>query len=172
MSSLSTEKLVSAAKSGDADAFGELYALYARDLYRFALYYTGSPTLAQDAVSEAVLSAFENLSSLRKNDSFKQWLFKILLNGCKKAQKEKALASRLISLNDLTEDPAEEPDMSVRVGIMHAMLELSEAERETVLLSYVSGYTSREIGKMTGERDTTIRSRLSRAAAKLRKHLT
>ena len=62
--------------------------------------------------------------------------------------------------------------MSVRVGIMHAMLELSEEERETVLLSFVSGYTSREISKITGEKDTTIRSRLSRAAAKLRKHLT
>lgn len=172
MSSLTVEKFVSAAKEGDADAFGELYALYARDLYRFALYYTGSPTLAQDAVSDAVLCAFENLSSLRKNDKFKQWIFKILLNCCKKTQKEKALASRLVSLNDLTQTPAEENDMSVKVGIMHAMLELSEEERETVLLSFVSGYTSREISKMTGEKDTTIRSRLSRAAAKLRKHLT
>ena len=172
MSSLTVEKLVSTAKNGDADAFGELYALFARDMYRFALYYTGSPTLAQDAVSEAVLSAFENLSSLRKNDSFKQWLFKILLNCCKKMQKEKALATRLVSLGDLTETPAQEHDMSVKVGIMHAMLELSEAERETVLLSFVSGYTSREISKITGEKDTTIRSRLSRSAAKLRKHLT
>ena len=56
MSSLTVEKLVTTAKNGDADAFGELYALYARDLYRFALYYTGSPTLAQDAVGDAVLS--------------------------------------------------------------------------------------------------------------------
>ena len=152
MSSLTTEKLVSKAKNGDADAFGELYKLYARDMYRFALYYTGSPTLAQDAVSDAVLSAFENLPALRKNESFKQWQFKILLNCCK--------------------TPSCENDMSVKVGILHAMLELSEEERETVLLAFVSGYTSREISKMTGEKDTTIRSRLSRAAAKLRKHLT
>lgn len=172
MSSLTVEKLVSTAKTGDTDAFGELYALYARDMYRFALYYTGSPTLAQDAVSDAVLCAFENLTALRKNDKFKQWMFKILLNCCKKTQKEKAMASRLVSLNDLTETPAAENDMSVKVGIMHAMLELSEEERETVLLSFVSGYTSREISKITGEKDTTIRSRLSRAAAKLRKHLT
>ena len=172
MSSLTTEKLVSKAKNGDADAFGELYKLYARDMYRFALYYTGSPTLAQDAVSDAVLSAFENLPALRKNDRFKQWQFKILLNCCKKTQKEKALAARLVSLGDLAETPSCEHDMSVKVGILHAMLELSEEERETVLLAFVSGYTSREISKMTGEKDTTIRSRLSRAAAKLRKHLT
>ncbi|MCI6771898.1 MAG: RNA polymerase sigma factor [Oscillospiraceae bacterium] len=172
MSSLTVEKLVTTAKNGDADAFGELYALYARDLYRFALYYTGSPTLAQDAVGDAVLSAFENLPTLRQNDRFKPWLFKILLNQCKKTQKEKAFAARLVSLNDLTETPAEEHDMNVKVGILHAMLELSEEERETVLLSFVSGYTSREISRMTGEKDTTIRSRLSRAAAKLRKHLT
>ena len=172
MSSLPTEKLVAAARSGDADSFGELYALYARDMYRFALYYTGSPSLAEDAVSEAVLSAFENLSGLRDNKKFRQWLFTILSNCCKKAQKEKALAARLVSLNNLTEEPAEEHDMSTRVAIMHAMLELSDEERETVLLSFVSGYTSREISKMTGEKDTTIRSRLSRAAAKLRKHLT
>ena len=78
----------------------------------------------------------------------------------------------MVSLNDLTETPAEEHNMNVKVGILHAMLELSEEERETVLLSFVSGYTSREISRMTGEKDTTIRSRLSRAAAKLRKHLT
>lgn len=43
-------RLVEQAKAGSADAFGQLYAQYAQDLYRFAYYYLGSREEAEDAV--------------------------------------------------------------------------------------------------------------------------
>ena len=77
-------ELVTLAKNGSAEAFGELYEIYYKDMYCYACYVTGSESLAQDAVSDAVLSAFQQIGSLRKPAAFKGWLFKILCASCKR----------------------------------------------------------------------------------------
>ena len=64
---------VQQAKKGDSHAFARLYEIYYKDLYHFALYYTKDSITAEDAVSSAVLKAFEQLHKLRKNDAFKSW---------------------------------------------------------------------------------------------------
>jgi len=76
-------RLVEQAKAGSADAFGQLYAQYAQDLYRFAYYYLGSREEAEDAVQDAVCAAFQGVGALRSAASFKAWLFSILANTCK-----------------------------------------------------------------------------------------
>ena len=58
---------VQQAKKGDSHAFARLYEIYYKDLYHFALYYTKDSITAEDAVSSAVLKAFEQLHKLRKN---------------------------------------------------------------------------------------------------------
>lgn len=68
-------RLVEQAKAGSADAFGQLYAQYAQDLYRFAYYYLGSREEAEDAVQDAVCAAFQGIGALRSVSSFKAWLF-------------------------------------------------------------------------------------------------
>lgn len=72
-------RLVEQAKAGSADAFGQLYAQYAQDLYRFAYYYLGSREEAEDAVQDAVCAAFQGIGALRSVSSFKAWLFSILI---------------------------------------------------------------------------------------------
>lgn len=74
------EELIRRAKRGDVKAFSRLYAQIYKELYRFALYMTKHPQDAEDAVSEAVISAFENMCSLRKEESFRSWMFTILHN--------------------------------------------------------------------------------------------
>ena len=55
----------------DAIAFKELYKTVYQDLYRFALCMMHHPQDAEDAVSEAVLSAYENIHSVP--GSFRFW---------------------------------------------------------------------------------------------------
>ena len=64
-------QLIKKAKLGDTKAFSQLYAEIYKDLYRFALYMTKHTQDAEDAVSEAVISAYENISGLKKENSFK-----------------------------------------------------------------------------------------------------
>ena len=58
--------LIQRARRGDSKAFARLYSEIYRDLYRFALCMLRHPQEAEDAVSEAVIAAYENISSLRK----------------------------------------------------------------------------------------------------------
>ena len=65
------QDLIRRARRGDIKAFSQLYARIYKDLNTFALYMTRHTQDAEDAVSEAVLSAYGNLSNLRKEESFR-----------------------------------------------------------------------------------------------------
>lgn len=170
MSSKITD-LVKAAKNGNADSFGELYELYAKDMYRFAYYYLSSEQYAQDAVSECVIIAYEKISSLKRNDSFKSWLFKILHNCCNKLLREKIVNMGNLEYSSLIELRANERDESEIISLKNALSRLSDEEREIVILYYCAGYSSKEIGKIMKLSDSTVRSKVMRANEKLRKYL-
>lgn len=171
MSSEIVSNLVKKAKNGSADAFGELYGLYAVDLYRFAYYSVGSVSAAEDCVSEAVCLAFENLPNLKKDEAFKSWMFKILHNCCKNAQKIKYLQKGNVELSQVKNLASDEKDQSESLSLMNAFKKLSEEEREIMILYYSQGYNSKEIGEILGLRDSTVRSKIRRATDKLRNML-
>ncbi len=171
MSSEFIKSLVIRAKEGDVQSFGKLYDIYREDMYRFAWYYTGSSTYAEEAVSNAVLSAFENITSLKKAESFKSWLFTILYNECKRAQREKMTANGLVEYGAQTETPAPEGDSDEIIALKNALTKLGDEEKEIIILYYSCGYTSKEISSLTGIRHSTVRSKISRATDKLRQLL-
>ncbi len=43
---------------------------------------------AEDVVSETVIAAYENIKKLKKEESFRSWIFTILMNQCKKHFKQ------------------------------------------------------------------------------------
>ena len=171
MSSVFIENLVLRSQQGDTQAFGELYEMFSKDMYRFAWYYTGERYLAEEAVSEAALSAFENIPSLKKASSFKPWLFKILYNECKRQQKSKIIS---VSFCESTDEEKEyiTGDADEAIALKNALKKLSDEEREILILYYSCGYSSKEISSITGIRASTLRSKISRATEKLRKLLT
>ncbi len=172
MSSEFISNLVKKAKNGSAEAFGELYEMYATELYRFAYYYMNSSIEAEDCVSEAVCLAFQNLQSLRKNESFKSWMFKILRNCCKNAQKVKLAKKDDVELSQAEGLSSSCKDMAENLSLKSALSTLSDEEKEIMILYFSSGYNSREIAELLGLKDSTVRSKISRAAAKMREMLT
>ena len=168
MSSNLIENLVTQAQSGNVDAFGELYEIFSKDMYRFALYYTGSPFLAEDAVSDAALAAFQKIGQLKRKEAFKPWLFKILFNCCKKQQREKALSLKKTELS-VAEDIAESGDRLESLAVKTALAALETQEREILLLSFIGGYSSGEIGEMLSMKSGSVRSKKARSVKKLRK---
>ena len=100
--------LIQRAKRGDIKAFSELYSRIYVELYRFALYTLKHPQEAEDAVSDTVMAAYEKISGLKKEESFRSWIFTILSNHCKSQFQKRRQA------DELDEDyPAEESDYSV-----------------------------------------------------------
>ncbi|MBQ8502886.1 MAG: sigma-70 family RNA polymerase sigma factor [Clostridia bacterium] len=168
MSSKITHDLVKNAQKGDVNSFGELYAIYNRDMFRFAYYYTGSVSAAEDCVSETALIAFQKINQLKKASCFKSWLFKILYNQCKAAQKEKAFAMNTVDYQSQVSLSSANDDKSESIELKNALKSLSDEEREILILYYSCGYTSKEISEITELKDATVRSKISRSTAKLR----
>ncbi len=171
MSSKIIDNLVSSAKNGSAEAFGELYDIYAKDMFRFAYYYLGSVSMAEDCVSECVCLAFQKIGSLRKASAFKSWLFKILHNCCNNALREKVLSTGNVEYSSLADLSCEDEDLGEKLTLRQALLQLSDEEREIVILHYCHGYTSKEIGEILQMNDATVRSKIMRSGEKMRKFL-
>lgn len=167
MSSTDIKKLVKLSKEGSAKAFGELYEIYSKDMYNFAYYYLGDTHHAQDAVSDAVCSAFASVRSLKKDNAFKSWLFTILLRSCQKQLKYIIEQRNTSDIQEHTEIKATDNDFHLTIELKEALLQLSEEERQIVLLSIVCSYKSGEIGEMLSMPSGTVRSKLSRATDKL-----
>lgn len=149
----------------DAKAFTELYRNVYKDLYRFALCMMKHPQDAEDAVSEAVVSAYENIHKLRKDDAFRSWIFKILSNVCRKKLMSKERTET--ELKPEHTERSEEDGFGLREDVQNAFFVLSEEEQLVVSLSVFGGYNSIEIGAILNLNANTVRSKRSRALEKM-----
>lgn len=156
--------LVGQAKNGDSHAFAKLYEKYYKDLYRFAFSYMKGSYETEDVVSTAILKAYENLPKLRKNDSFKSWIFQIVANECKRA-----LNSKVVYLEDASvPEPSGKESAYDNVAILDMIKTLSDDEKLVILLSVFAGYNSKEIAGVVGKKEGSVRSLKSRALEKLK----
>lgn len=151
----------------DAKRFAQMYETIYTDLYRYALCLMKNPHEAEDVVSEAVISAYENIHKLRKEEAFKSWIFTILSNICKKRLKK--LAKDLGNMKEETSFLPEvlEVDYGLAMDVRNAFFILSEEEQMIVGLSVFGGYNSKEIGEALHLNAGTVRSKRSRALAKM-----
>ena len=159
--------LVRQARRGSTSAFASLYQEYYLDLYRFALYTLKNRQDAEDVVGDTVADAWAQIGSLKKAESFKSWIFKILSNKCRQ---------RLKGYLDKTEELPEDLSAPVRdhdedADVRTAFARLDDEERLILSMNLFGGYTSREIGEALGMNDNTVRSRQKRALEKMAGYL-
>lgn len=149
------------------ERFMELYEAVYKDLYRLAYYYLGNSQDAEDAVGETVLKAYENFASLRKEEAFRQWILKILVNQCKSQLRKNG--SRKTS--ELLEEPSYHPELGDAVIAKDLLSKLSREERRIVALVVFGGYKGEEIARIMHCRHSTIRSKYRRALKKLEQQI-
>lgn len=168
------EKLIREASAGNREAFAALYGQYKDRLYRYALYRLGDPSDAEDAVGECVLAAWKSIGQLRSNKAFGSWIFRILSNCCASRLRE-VITARDNLKRVYMEGPQSRSDggsPSVSTELAEALAQLSDEEREIVLLSVVAGFNSSEISGQLGIPAGTVRSKLSRSLARMREFLS
>ncbi len=76
----SEERLLAAAKNGEAEAFGELCERHAKKIFRVALRIVRNREDAEDAVQDSFLSAFLHLKAFDGRSRFATWLTRIAIN--------------------------------------------------------------------------------------------
>jgi RNA polymerase sigma factor (sigma-70 family) len=178
------QALISAAQRGDLPAFNQLILHYQGLAYNVAYRIVGDADSASDATQDGFIKAFQRLSQYR-GGSFKAWLLRIITNTCYdvlRAQKRRPTSS-LESEEDEDPDhdvrwldPAERPDAYVvrkelAGAIQDAIQKLPPDQRITLILSDIEGLDYQEIADATNTALGTVKSRLSRARARLRELL-
>lgn len=123
---------------------------------------------AEDAVSDAILRAWQAYDGLRKPAAVKSWLLKITVN-C--AYEHRRKAARLVYTDDLAplaDAQTDPPGESEGAGLWEAVLQLPEEFRVVTVLFYYEDLSVAEIAQTLNIRKGTVRSRLSRARTRLR----
>jgi uncharacterized protein len=168
MPSLSDSESVLRTLQGEPEAFSDLVDRYRNAVYGLAYHYLQNDEEAKDAAQEAFVVAFARLPQLRDPAGFGAWLRVIATNVCRMEKRSRRptflLEERLMS-------PAETDRWATRLTVRQALKSLSEEARLTISLYYSGSYSLQEIGRFLGEPETTIKSRLRNARAKLRNEL-
>lgn len=157
-----------AAPLADAPRFEGYASTYRADLFRFAFWLTRDAALAEDAVQEALLRAWQSWHGLRDRAAVKQWLLTIVRRECARAYERKRYPTR--DVDDLTAAEeyllAVEDDSTLR-DVQKAILSLEESYREPLVLQVLMGYSTAEIAEIMGIRQGAVLTRLCRARQKL-----
>ncbi len=177
--------LIDSARRGDLDAFNTLVVAYQHQVYNLAFRIMGDEASASDVTQEAFISAYKHMQSFR-GESFKSWIYRIVTNACydELRRRKRRPATSLEGLVDGSDTELEYdiPDESASPEDRVEQRELADAiqagidtlppdQRVTLVLSDVQGMSYEEIAAITGVSLGTVKSRLSRARAKLRDYL-
>lgn len=156
--------------------------------YDFAWQLCGSQEEAKELVQAAFVRAFDGWDTYDASQPFKTWLLCILrnlyLDGRKSLERRRTLSldvevpdSGGLTFADTTADPTEEAvlDRLERdrraEDVSRALSELSPEHREILTLCDMEGLTYEAAGAVLGSPLGTIRSRMARARAALKKKL-
>ncbi|MCX6028582.1 MAG: sigma-70 family RNA polymerase sigma factor [Chloroflexi bacterium] len=174
------QTLIAAARRGDLPAFNQIILHYQGLAYNVAYRILGDGDSASDATQDGFIKAFQRLNQYR-GGSFKAWMLRIVTNTCYdtlRAHKRRPTTSLEKEDEDpehdsKLQDPAERPDAyalrhELAVAIQAAIVKLPPDQRATLVLSDIEGLDYQEIAAATGAALGTVKSRLSRARAKLR----
>ncbi len=150
----------------DKDSFAKNVLEAETTMYRVAKSIMVNESDCEDAVSEAVLKAYEKLNTLREERYFKTWLIRILINEC---YRKKRAQAKIIPLEDYAESlTVNDESCSELYG---AVMKLKPRIRITVVLHYIEGYGVEEIAGILKIPAGTVKSRLHAGRKMLREEL-
>lgn len=170
--------LVDLARSGDKEAFGQLYDHYHGSVYRFLYYRVGSAPLAEDLTSETFFRALRSMSSFRwQGKDFGAWLMTIARNLT--ADHFKAGRTRLEqSTEDMQtlDSTAEGPEQEVLTGLTNEALlaalgELPSEQRECLVMRFLQGLSIAETAEILGRSAGAVKQLQLRGVRNLAKVL-
>lgn len=140
----------------------QLIRAHGSTVYRLAYAQTRSRHDADDVFQEVFLRVAQHRPIFDSEEHAKAWLLRVALN-CLKSHWRAAWRRHDVPLDERIPFPAPEER-----ALDEALRQLAPKYRAAVHLFYYEGYSAEEIARMTGEKPSTIRTRLTRARAQLR----
>lgn len=176
---LEDAELVELAKGGDVRAYGELVDRYREIAFRTAYLMARNSADAEDATQDAFVKAYYALDRFRSAEPFRPWILRIVSNEARNrrrsAGRRERLALRVVERRG-PGDAAPSPDAAAiaqetRRMLLAALETLPERDREVIACRYLLELSEAETARTLGIRPGTVKSRLSRGLARLRREL-
>lgn len=148
--------------------FEDLYRRYAPDVYRFALYLSGSPAQAEDLASETFVRVWTARDNIR-TASVKAYLFTIARNLHVDGRRRDA---RNVELPELLLDPSPGPEVEAQDKqaldtVLRALQQIPEVDRAALLMRAQDGLPYEEIAAALGIPLASARVKVHRARLRL-----
>jgi RNA polymerase sigma-70 factor (ECF subfamily) len=160
----------------DHQAFTELYERHAAAVWNHAYRLTGSWPAADDLLAQAFLEVWRRRASVQLiRESALPWLYAVTANVCRSERRRLGrflrIAPKLVR-DELTPDHAEriaqDNAASQRLAtVIAAVARLPRGQREVVQLCLLGEVSTAEAAELFGICEASVRSRLSRARARL-----
>ena len=170
--------------SSNARQLDEVLSRYLPSFQRMAFRKLGNSADAEDAVQDALLSAYKHLDQFRGGAQMSTWLTTIVINSARMQLRKRSnhvqvsldeplddeqqnfLSERIADDGPNPEDVCRESELHERVR--QALLQMSVPLRKALQLRGVEGLTTHEAALILGVPDGTVKAQLTRARAKLR----
>lgn len=168
----SDEQLVALTRDGDVRAFNSLATRWEPSLYGFVRRTLGNPEDARDVCQEALVKAYVNIRRLREGAKFKAWVHHIAFNICRDRFRARRAETDTRPFDEEDATSLDMPDGATAAadhgatrasvhGVLGEILKKVPVEQRTaILLREYHGFTSEEIGEITGVPPATVRTRI------------
>lgn len=140
--------------------------LYTESLYRLAYSYAGNRADAEDVVQDTLIAMVEKAPLFFSEEHRKAWLIRVAINRCKNLLRKRATHRETELTPEIPAEVAEEGDALVTT------VAALDPKYSTVLhLHYYEGYSVREIAKLLGRNESTVKTWLLRGRTALKRAL-
>lgn len=178
--SASRGELIRRAQGGDAQAFGALYEEFLDPIYRYVYFKVSGREDAEDLTERVFLKVWEKLGTFTPQgpdgQGFSAWLHRTahntVIDHYRKSKDEVPLSEPGRQVSELALDPEETVADHLEIQeVRRAIGELSEDERQVILLRFVEGLPHKETAEILGQSEVGSRVLQHRALKKLRQVL-
>jgi RNA polymerase sigma factor (sigma-70 family) len=125
-----------------------------------------------DLFQETVLRALNQLATLRDDAKFRAWFYAVMLS-LHRARHRRSFWRRCFALDDVSHEPSRASETEQYEGaqrMARALATLAPKAREAVVLFELEGFTLEELAALQNDSIPAVKSRLSRARERLRRH--
>lgn len=166
---MNEQDLIRKVQSGDSVAMNDIISNYYQSVFAFFYKNTGNYHQSKDLTQEVFIKMVSGISKYRPQTPFKNWLFTIASNHLKNYYRT---LSRSPKYGELTEEYAANDhdltNIAIESDLKAALALLPPEQKEAVILRYYHDFSIKDISKITGTKETTVKARIRYGLEKLK----
>jgi RNA polymerase sigma-70 factor, ECF subfamily len=163
--------LIRRARQGSADAVETLVRRHWDSAHRAAFLIVHDAAAAEDIAQEAMLAAVRSIDAFDRRRPFRPWLHRIVVNRSLDWLRARGRRNEVSAEQVAPPEGTVEPPDALSDELMRALAALDPDQRALIVMRHLLGYRSSELARMLALPPATVRTRLSRALARVRELL-